>query len=427
MFKQIEALLRNNPLDVFIEGWVIGCFIIALGLVCVDWLSRRGLKKAIVHLERTKNPWDEVLLTASLNPLRLAVWSLGLSLLVDYAQTASRADFHFNVATPRSAGLILAFTMFAFRLLKELEQAFMEGRWQEARLGGQRLDVSTVSAGSRLLRMAVALTMVVAMMQVLGFNITSLLAFGGLGGLVAGFAARDLLANLFGALMVHVDRPFGPGDWIRSPDKNIEGVVENIGWRVTRIRTFNKRVLYVPNAVFSTISVENPSRMTHRRVKIVFGIRYDDAPQLQQVISQVYATLWARPDLDQESTFIIRFCAFGPSSLDILVRVYSKITAYDAYLKLKEAVLFDIMQAVESCGAEFAFPTSTVHLAREEDPENEDMKAILSSKGKDAAFGADLEALDRAHTPKPRPPKSITSKTPTTKGQKATPTPKKKR
>ena len=93
------------------------------------------------------------------------------------------------------------------------------------------------------------------------------------------FAAKDLLANFFGGLTIYLDRPFAVGDWIRSPDREIEGTVERIGWRLTLIRTFDKRPLYIPNAVFTTIAVENPSRMHNRRIYETIGIRYDDAPE----------------------------------------------------------------------------------------------------------------------------------------------------
>ena len=82
-----------------------------------------------------------------------------------------------------------------------------------------------------------------------------------MGGIAVGFAARDLLANFLGGLSIFMDRPFAVGDWIRSPDREIEGTVEDVGWRVTRIRTFDQRPLYVPNSVFSTVALENPSRL----------------------------------------------------------------------------------------------------------------------------------------------------------------------
>ncbi|HAH80902.1 MAG TPA: mechanosensitive ion channel protein MscS, partial [Gammaproteobacteria bacterium] len=127
------------------------------------------------------------------------------------------------------------------------------------------LDQTTASAVGKLLRATVAITGTLLVLQAFGVSVSGVLAFGGIGGIAIGFAARDLLANFFGALMIFLDRPFSVGDWVRSPDRDIEGTVEDIGWRLTRIRTFDKRPLYLPNSIFSSLAVENPSRMNSRR------------------------------------------------------------------------------------------------------------------------------------------------------------------
>src|SRR5690606_30903944 len=109
----------------------------------------------------------------------------------------------------------------------------------------------TAKAISKLLKAAAIITAMLVLLQSLGFSVSGVLAFGGIGGIAIGFAARDLLANFFGALMLYFDRPFAVGDWVRSPDREIEGTVEDIGWRLTRIRTFDQRPLYVPNSIFA--------------------------------------------------------------------------------------------------------------------------------------------------------------------------------
>ena len=119
--------------------------------------------------------------------------------------------------------------------------------------------------------------------QVIFANLAMIFAIG----IAVGFAAKDLLANFFGGLMVYLDRPFAIGDWIRSPDREIEGTVEEIGWRVTCIRTFDKRPIYVPNSVFTQVTVENPSRMLNRRIYETIGVRYDDAAKVRDIITDV--------------------------------------------------------------------------------------------------------------------------------------------
>ena len=111
---------------------------------------------------------------------------------------------------------------------------------------------------AKLLRLSIVISAVLVALPTVGIEITALLAFGGVGGLAVGFAAQDLLSNFFGGLMIYLDRPFTIGDWIRSPDREIEGTVESIGWRLTVVRTFDKRPLYIPNSVFTTLTVENP-------------------------------------------------------------------------------------------------------------------------------------------------------------------------
>ena len=163
----------------------------------------------------------------------------------------------------------------------------MRGAEAEFTQGGEPVDKHTAEAIGKLVRLAVMITAALVILQTLGFSITGVLAMGGVGGIAVGFAAKDLLANFFGALIVYLDRPFVVGDWIRSPDRNIEGTVEKIGWRVTVIRNFESRPIYVPNAVFTSIIVENPSRMANRRIYETIGLRYSDLTSMDKVVSEV--------------------------------------------------------------------------------------------------------------------------------------------
>ena len=199
-------------------------------------------------------------------------------------------------------------------------------------------------------------------LQAFGFSVSGVLAFGGIGGIAVGFAARDLLANFFGALMIFLDRPFSVGDWIRSPDRNIEGTVEDIGWRQTRIRTFDKRPLYIPNSVFTSLAVENPSRMLNRRIYETIGLRYDDIDQMQAVLVDIKAMLKAHPDIDHDQILMVNFNAFGPSSVDFFVYTFTKTTVWVEYHAIKEDVLLKIAAIVAAHDAEIAFPTQTLHL-----------------------------------------------------------------
>jgi len=215
----------------------------------------------------------------------------------------------------------------------------------------------------KLLRMSIIITAVLTAAQSLGFSIAGILAFGGVGGIAVGFAARDLLANFFGALMVFLDRPFSVGDWIRSPDQEIEGTVEHIGWRLTRIRTFDQRPLYVPNATFMSLTVENPSRMNNRRIYETIGVRYDDVAVLPAILEDIRAYLAGHEAIDHGRTLMVNFNAFGASSLDFFIYTFTRTTVWTEYHTIKEAILLDIAGIIDRHGAEIAFPTRTLHLA----------------------------------------------------------------
>ena len=224
------------------------------------------------------------------------------------------------------------------------------------------MDRATADAITKLLRVSIIITALLVALQTLGFSISGVLAFGGIGGIAVGFAAKDLLSNFFGGLMLYLDRPFVVGEWIRSPDREIEGTVEDIGWRLTRIRTFDKRLLYVPNATFASITVENPSRMSHRRIYETIGLRYDDAPRVVAILDAIRTMLREHPDIDQSQTLMVNLNAFGPSSLDFFVYTFTRTTVWTEYHEVKERILVRIHEIIAEHGAEIAFPTRTLHV-----------------------------------------------------------------
>jgi MscS family membrane protein len=225
------------------------------------------------------------------------------------------------------------------------------------------VDRTTADAVAKLLRLIVFILAGLTVLQSSGVSISGILAFGGIGGIAVGFAAKDLLANFFGGLMVYMDRPFHVGDWVRSPDKEIEGTVEQIGWRLTRIRTFDQRPLYVPNATFTSISVENPSRMRNRRIYEHVGVRYDDVDKVKAIVDEVREMLRHHPEIDTQQTLIVQLNRFGPYSLDFMVYTFTKTTQWVQYHEIKQDVMLKIAEIILRHGAEFAFPTQTLHMA----------------------------------------------------------------
>jgi len=161
---------------------------------------------------------------------------------------------------------------------------------------------------------------------------------------------------------VYLDRPFVVGEWIRSPDKQIEGTVEYIGWRHTRVRAFNKNPIYVPNALFTTIVVENPSRMSNRRIKETIGIRYQDVGKMAAIVADVKAMLQSHPEIDTGQTLIVNFTSFAESSLNFFLYTFTRTTEWVRYHEVKQDVLLRVAEIIERHGAQIAFPTRTLHI-----------------------------------------------------------------
>lgn len=223
-------------------------------------------------------------------------------------------------------------------------------------------DETTVQAIAKVGRLFIITIGVLTIMRAFGLSLSGLLTFGGVGGLIVGLAAKDLLSNFFGGLMIYFDRPFKVGDWIRSPDRQIEGTVERIGWRMTSIRTFDKRPLYVPNSVFSNIVVENPSRMLNRRIYEVVGLRYDDADKVPEIITAVREMLKNHKDIDTRQTLIVNFDTFGPSSLNFFIYTFTKTVNWVRYHEVKQDVLLKVVGIIKEHNADIAFPTQTLKL-----------------------------------------------------------------
>jgi MscS family membrane protein len=257
-----------------IPGWVLQAFLIILAALLLEFVYRIFVNKLSGLAEKTSHLWDDAIVYAGKRPISLLIWWQGIVMAARVMEPHSEAigfstDF---LNALQQLGLVTAATWFCFRLATGFEKAFVA----EKRKRNESVDITTVSVLGRIVRIAVILTGVLTILSILEIPISGFLAAGGVGGIAVGLAARDLLANFFGGFMVFMDRPFSVGDWVRSPDKVIEGTVEKIGWRMTTIRKFDRRPIYVPNATFTTITLENPSRMTHRRIFDHIGIRYDD-------------------------------------------------------------------------------------------------------------------------------------------------------
>ena len=341
------------------EAWRVGIVVFALvfGTATVAYIASHIIAALERKFSQTKNLFDDALLHAARKPVVAFVWLQGVYWAAEVAHKYSEAEIFKANESVLQIGFIFVLVWAILRLIKEAEGILVSPLKMK-----QPMDYTTVNAVSKLSRAVVLITAVLIAMQSMGYSISGVLAFGGVGGIAVGFAAKDLLANFFGGFIIHLDRPFKVGDWVRSPDRNIEGTVEQIGWRLTTIRTFDKRPLYVPNAAFTTIAVENPSRMSNRRIYETIGIRYADVAQMATIVDDIRAMLQQHEDIESDETLIVNFLAFNASSLDIMVYCFTKTTQWIPFHEVKQDVLLKISDIIEGYGAEVAFPTRTLHL-----------------------------------------------------------------
>ena len=312
------------------------------------------LKQITKHSGSTKTQIDDHLIRAISAPLKVLIWYgwlyFSLRELTSEIQSLGQIVSYISI-TP-----VFILTWGILRLISSVENFMLESKGS--------FDKDSVRLFARLMKILFVFAIILGVAQFYGYAISSILTLGGVGGIVVGFAAKDMLANVFGGLMIQMDKPFSTGDWIRTSDRSIEGVVEKIGWRMTRIRTFSKNPVYVPNGIFATIPIETPSRMTNRQIYEVIGIRYDDIAQMDSIIEKVHDLLKNNKHIDHEQAYRVYFDVFNASSLDFVIWAFSSLTDAGEFKKMKGKLLLDIAQIIADHKAEIAYPTQTLHIQK---------------------------------------------------------------
>jgi len=346
--------------DYVSEHWILFLFAIVFVTLLLNLIVRKTFRFMLARAEETHNLWDDAIIMAFKSPIQWAIWLFGLNMAAMFTADVNNLGWSDNLILINKTATVIIIAWILLRLISRVESNITTAEYMT-----KPMDLTTATAIRKLLHASIVITAGLVILQSYGISISGVLAFGGIGGIAIGFAAQDLLANFFGAMMIYLDKPFSVGDWIRSPDRQIEGTVEDIGWRQTVIRTFDKRPLYVPNSIFTKIAVENPSRMSNRRIYETIGVRYDDADKVKAIVDSVKTMLQNHEEIDQKQTLIVNLNVFGPSSIDFFVYTFTKTTDWVRYHEIKQDVLLKIEDIISAAGADIAFPTQTLHLSGE--------------------------------------------------------------
>lgn len=194
----------------------------------------------------------------------------------------------------------------------------------------------------------------------LEFDITGLIAGISIGGLAFALAAQDTIKNFFGSLMIFIDRPFQVGDWITSGD--VDGTVEEVGFRSTRIRTFRNSVMYIPNGVITNQMIDNHGLRVYRRFMTTISLTYDTPPHLIDVFVDGLKEIVKNHPKTRKDYHEIHFNNMGASSLDVLFYIFFEVPSWTDELRARHEVLLEIVTLAEKLGVHFAFPTQTLHV-----------------------------------------------------------------
>lgn len=208
----------------------------------------------------------------------------------------------------------------------------------------------------------VALSMILTA-ETLNLPIQNLIAGLGIGAMAFAFAAKDTIENLFGSLTILLDRPFNIGDWVVID--GVEGTIEKLGFRSTRIRTFYNSQVTLPNSKMISATVDNMGEREYRRIKTTLGITYNTPAEKIQLFVEGIRTLIDHHPYTRKDYYQVYFTNYSSSSLDILIYVFLKVPDWSTELREKERLFIDILKLSQQLGVDFAFPTQTIHMAPE--------------------------------------------------------------
>ena len=339
-----------------LEGIGVWRDVITAVMIFVLFLLARGIFTRFIFntilklCNRTKTDIDTKILMAFQSPLKALILVIGfyLSLLA-----LPLADRYYLLLYPVYRSMFVFFVAWGLYNLtgSDTFREFSEKYY---------VDRILIDFFNKILRVLVIVLAVVMIVQTWGFNVEGFLAGLGLGGLAFALAAKDTVSNIFGGIMIIMDKPFSVGDWIETP--GVEGTVEEMTFRSTKVRTFAHALATIPNSIIANQALTNWTRMGKRRITFHLGVTYTTPiEKMKKCVAEIRTMLENHPDINRETIFV-RFDKFSESSLDIFLYFFTNTTNWAEYLKVKEDINFKIMEILEQEGVFVAFPSRSIYL-----------------------------------------------------------------
>jgi MscS family membrane protein len=226
------------------------------------------------------------------------------------------------------------------------------------------IESAKIDFFGKLLSILIGLITILSCMSILNYPLEGILTVGGVGAAAIAFASQGVISNFFGSAVIYLTQPFNLGDYIAIHKEGVEGTVEYIGWYLSCIRNPDRQPIYVPNAIFGNAVVLNYTRMTHRRMKTIVSLRYQDLEKIHPIIESISQYLKEHKSIDASLPIVTAFSLCNSSSLDIEVSAYTIETDRSNFLELQQAILLQILEIVQANGASMPYPTQTIELIK---------------------------------------------------------------
>ncbi|MFH1811373.1 MAG: mechanosensitive ion channel family protein [Pseudomonadota bacterium] len=358
--QQLPPWMRAPVLGLM--GWqlIYLVLLLVLGLIVrtvVAWFVAGWARRL---MERLRISWGRDLLGSASQPLG----TLALSGILAVGMPVSNLPVALAAVGLIAIRLIaaLAAVMVLYRIV-DLFAAYLSDRADRT---STKLDDQLVPLVRKALRVVVISLGVVFVLQNLDVDVGSLIAGLGLGGLAFALAAKDTVANLFGSLTIFLDKPFQIGDWVAVA--GTEGIIEEVGFRSTRVRTFYNSLVSVPNAKIADAVVDNYGLRRYRRTVTTLGVTYDSTPdQIEAFCDGIRAILQAHPRT-RKDYYEVHFSGYGDHSLNIMLYFFFEVPSWSEELRARHEVYLDILRLAEKLSIRFAFPTRTLHISSQAMP-----------------------------------------------------------
>jgi MscS family membrane protein len=343
VFNQVwQSIIRFSHTSVFAEVLIVTLLVVLLAVTSRHVLLFFGKRQQLPE-------WMRVTLHSFSRSLHLWIFAIGFLHLLDILVEASAWHrSHLKIELMRTIVLILGIDWVCQKIKSEF---LFSIKRKMSRKGQMEGDVPLVV--NKLVTLLFHLLALLVILENVGVSLSTLYTFGGIGGFALTLAAKEVIANFFGGLMISFSRPFTVGDWITSPNKSFEGVVESIGWHKTKIRTLNRRPAYIPNSIITDAIIENPGRMYNRQLLMLLHLRYEDLDKVVAIVDDLRALLHSNSEIDSKLSRLVHFVKYTDTALEIKLSAFTKDTQEEKFLACQQELLLAVGSVIHQHGAEF--------------------------------------------------------------------------